>query len=70
MGILAQYIGPPSRTPSRISSQANNGEATGNQKLKELFLENTDKQDKMKGHHKTLTRAVAWDRLPAKLRIQ
>ena len=33
-------------------------------------MEKTDKLDKIKGHHVALTRALAQDRLPAKLRIQ
>ena len=33
-------------------------------------MEKIDKLDKIKGHHVALTRALARDKLPAKLRIQ
>ena len=75
MGMLTQYIGQTSMaTPSRPSNHTNNNETsiidTETKKLKELFLEKTDRLDKMQSHRDALNRAVARDKLPAKLRIQ
>ena len=39
-------------------------------KIKELFLEKTDKLHKTQSHRDALNRAVARDKLPAKLQIQ
>lgn len=74
MDMLTQYIGNSNQTPSRPSSQANKQEASivdnETKKLKKLFLEKTDKLNKMQSHRDALNRAVVWDKLPAKLRIQ
>lgn len=75
IGMLTQYIGQPSlTTPNRPSSQTTSQEASTvdieMKKIKELFLEKTDKLDKMQSHWDALNRAVARDKLPAKLRIQ
>ena len=74
MGMLTQYIGQSSMTPNRPSNHTNSHETsivdTETKKLKELFLDKTDKLDKMQSHRDALNRAVARDRLPAKLRIQ
>ena len=39
-------------------------------KLKEVYIDKTKKLDKMKAHHKSLSRAADRDRLPVKLRVQ
>ena len=75
MGMLTQYIGQSSMaTQNRPNSHTNSHETniveSETKKLKELFLEKTDKLDKMQSHRDALNRAVARDKLPAKLRIQ
>ena len=75
MGMLTQYIGQSSMAmPNRPDNHTNSHETsiidTETKKLKELFLEKTDKLDKMQSHRAALNRAVARDKLPAKLRIQ
>ena len=75
MSMLTQYIGQTSiATPNRPGNHTNTHEVNivdaETKKLKELFLEKTDKLDKMQSNKDALNRAVARDKLPAKLRIQ
>ena len=75
MGMLTQYIGQSSlTTPNRPSSQTTSQEASNvdieMKKIKELFLEKTDKLHKTQSHRDALNRAVTRDKLPAKPRIQ
>ena len=58
------------RPNSHTNSHETNIVESETKKLKELFLEKTDKLDKMQSHRDALNRAVARDKLPAKLRIQ
>ena len=73
--MLTQYIGQSSlTTPNRPSSRTTSQEASNvdieMKKIKELFLEKTDKLDKMQSNRDALNRAVAQDKLLAKLWIQ
>ena len=63
MGMLTQYIGQSNMaTPNRPSNHTDSHETSiidaETKKLKELFLEKTDKLDKMQSHRDALNRAV------------
>ena len=76
--LLTQYIGPARKPPPSAPDAAASGSGGQDQtiqemearRLKDIFLEKTDRIDKMQSHHEALQRAVARDRIPAKLKIQ
>ena len=73
MGILTQYIGPPiEHLPDLAAKPTTTRPASWTRKPKSSKNHSWRKLTNwtIKGHHVALTRALAQDRLPAKLRIQ
>ena len=70
LGILIQLIGPPKRIHNSSDVDSQPGELPKGQKeanwFKEMCLAKTDQLDKMRAHHESLSRAVAWGKLPMK----
>lgn len=69
LNILTKFIGPAKKPLASASADCTpRSGATIEQGS--LFLEKTDHLDRMKSHHDALQRAVAKEKIPAKLKIQ